>query len=304
MTAIDIILPYYNGSKFIKEQLESIEKNDTDGIELRLIIINDASSLDETEYLKSILPSNALYIENEKNLGVIKTVERGLEISTAAYIMLCDQDDVWLSNKIKHSLNKLKEIEGTGPALVYTDLVIVNKDLKTVHPSMHAYYKHDHDAIYPSILFHNIVTGCTVIFNRRLQDIALPFPEKVTMHDHWIAICAVFAGKVALLNEASILYRQHGNNQIGAPSGDIFSKIKYFKKLISKFSEHTEMKSIMVLALHDKFLSQNKNDEAKFSKSIAKAIDNKNIVFLLLKGVIRGRLLRKATLSLLILLKK
>lgn len=304
MTAIDIILPYYNGSKYIKEQLESIDRNDTEGINLRLIIINDASNPDETEYLKKILPANCLYIENEKNLGVIKTVEKGLEISTAPYIMLCDQDDVWLPNKIKHSLNKLKEIEGQEPALVYTDLVIVDKDLKTIHPSMHTYYKHDHGAVYPSILFHNIVTGCTVIFNRKLLEIALPFPERVTMHDHWIAICGVFAGKIALLDEATILYRQHGNNQIGAPSSNIFSKIKYFKKLIPKFAEHTEMKHLMARSLQGRLNSQNKNEQALFAQSIANAITNRNIFFLLKTGVIRGKLLRKIALCLLLLLNK
>ena len=292
MTAIDIILPYYNGSKYIKEQLESIEKNDTEGINLRLIVINDASKSDEAEYLKSILPANALYLENEKNLGVIKTVERGLEISTAPYIMLCDQDDVWLPNKIKHSLNRLKDIEGNDPTLVYTDLVIVDKDLNTIHPSMHAYYKHDHGSVYPAILFHNIVTGCTVIFNRKLLEFALPFPEKVTMHDHWIAICAVFAGKAELLDEATILYRQHGSNQVGVPEDNSLNKLINFRKTVPKFRIHTELKTLMIKDLVMKLELSGFVEQALFLREAIKAIETKNFFFLLNKGLIRGNLLR------------
>lgn len=304
MTAIDIILPYYNGSKFIKEQLDSIGKNDTDGLELSLIIINDASSSDETEYLKSILPSNALYIENEKNLGVIKTVEKGLKISTAPYIMLSDQDDVWLPNKIKHSINKLKEIEGSEPALVYTDLVIVDKDLKTIHTSMHAYYKHDHDAVYPSILFHNIVTGCTVIFNRKLLDIALPFPERVTMHDHWIAICGVFIGKVSLLNESTILYRQHSGNQIGASQVTNFEKITHFKKYTYKFYKHTEIKTQMICSLRQRLEESNFSQKTMFLENVIQAINSKDILYLLNKRIITGKKSRKIIQSMLLLFKR
>ena len=101
MTHLDIILPFYNGSKFIREQLNSIQENDISDLKINLIIVNDASSESETKFLKSILPTNHIYIENQKNLGVIKSVEYGLKASISKYIMLCDQDDVWLPTKIK-----------------------------------------------------------------------------------------------------------------------------------------------------------------------------------------------------------
>lgn len=294
MTSVDIVLPYYNGSAFIKEQLESISNSQLEGIVLRLIVVNDASTKIETEFLKTILPAAHLYIENETNLGVIKSVEKGLKASTASYVMLCDHDDVWLPNKIKNSLTKLKEIEGELPAMVYTDLVISGPKLEELHPSMLAYYGYRFDKAYPSILFKNIVTGCTIIMNRKLVEFSLPFPDHIPMHDHWLAVCAVFAGKLALLNEATILYRQHGKNQIGAPVDGIFSKVMNFRKMADKFGTQLRLKTEMVKAL-----SLRLHHPADLTQ-IMDALEKRDIVFLLRKGVIRGTFLRVLGASILL----
>ena len=60
MTSVDIILPFYNGSSFIKEQIESILDSDLEGIKLSIILIKDASTSEETEFIKKILPLNKL----------------------------------------------------------------------------------------------------------------------------------------------------------------------------------------------------------------------------------------------------
>jgi hypothetical protein len=196
------------------------------------------------------------------------------------------------------------EIEGSAPALVYTDLVIVDSNLKTLHPSMHNFYKHNHQAVYPSILFHNIVTGCTIIMNRKLLEVSLPFPDKVTMHDHWIAICAVFAGKIALLNEATILYRQHGGNQIGAPAQSTFYKLTHLREFVSKFYMHTEIKTAMSSALGIRLQEQKLPNEAIFIQRVVEALAKRNFLFLVKNRIIRGRLIRIIGQSALLLFKR
>src|SRR5690606_4918262 len=106
--------------------------------------------------------------------------------------------------KIKSTLNLLKAIEENKPSLVYTDLIIVDDKLKIINPSMHEFYNHNHTIIKPSLIFHNIVTGCSVMLNRNLLEIALPFPSHITMHDHWLALCATFGGNVKALKEKTI----------------------------------------------------------------------------------------------------
>lgn len=286
MTSVDIVLPYYNGSAFIKEQLDSILNSELSDIDLRIIFVNDASGPSETEFLKNLLPPNHLYLENETNMGVIKSVERGLKASTAPYVMLCDHDDVWLPEKIKRSLLKLQGIEKNCPALVYTDLEIVGPKLEKLHHSMHAYTRYKHEPLYPSILFTNVVTGCTTIMNRKLLNLALPFPDHIPMHDHWLAVCAVFAGKLELLNEPTILYRQHGRNQVGAPARGILSKLKNLNQTAKKFQTQLRLKTEMAKAL-----SQRLGTPASLTQ-VVNAFETKNFGFLVRKGVIRGSLIK------------
>lgn len=300
MTKIDIILPYYNGSKYIKEQLDSILKSDLEDIDLGIIVINDASLESETEYLKSILPVEAEYYENDKNLGVIKSVERGLGFSTASYIMLCDQDDVWLPHKIKNTLKKMKEEEEANqPCLVYTDLAIVNETLDVIHPSMHEFYRHNHSGVKPSIIFHNIVTGCSVMINRELLELSLPMP-KVTMHDHWFALVATFTGKIIFLNDVTILYRQHGKNQVGTPNKSVFNKILNYRTTFPKFRDHLRLKTEMV----DSLVKRLNSKEVLFLQNVLRAIKEKDIPFLVSTKTINGSLIRIIGTSGLLLTQK
>jgi glycosyltransferase involved in cell wall biosynthesis len=299
MTKIDIILPYYNGSQYIKEQLDSVLRNDLEGIDLRIIVINDASSDSETAYLKSILPVQADYYQNDNNLGVIKTVERGLGFSTAPYIMLCDQDDVWLSHKIKSTLEKMQGSEENLPCLVYTDLAIVNETLNVIHPSMHGFYRHNHSGVKPSIIFHNIVTGCSVMINRKLLDLSLPMPT-VTMHDHWLALVATFTGKIIFLDNVTILYRQHGKNQVGTPNKSVFNKILNYKTTFPRFRDHLRLKTEMVETLAKRLNSK----EVLFLQNVVRAIKEKDIPYLVSTKTITGSLIRIIGTSGLLLIQK
>lgn len=304
MKEIDIILPFYNGSKFIEEQIKSINNNELDGIAVRLIIINDASSEKETAFLKTLLPENHLYIKNKTNLGVIRSVEIGLLNSTAPYIMLCDQDDFWLPQKIQNSLQKIQEIERDTPTLVHTDLVISGSDLEEIHPSMHEFYNHNFKHVKPSILYHNVVTGCSVIFNRKLLKIALPFPLEITMHDHWLAVCAVFAGKLGYLDIPTILYRQHRENQVGAPSSSLLNKIINFEKTFSKFGRQFYLKCKMIKSLGQRLTCVGEAKEAKYINEIVEAMKKKNLLFLIHKKVISGTFIRILAVSCLLVFTK
>lgn len=292
MTSVDIILPYYNGSAFIKEQIESILNSDLDGIKISIILINDASTSEETEFVKKLLPFNHIYLENEVNVGVIKTVEKGLQASTAPYVMLCDHDDVWLPEKIKKSVQKLQETEENSIAMVYSDLVVSGPSLEKIHPSMMASSGFRSEKVYPSIIYQNIVTGCTVIMNRKLVEFSLPFPNEIPMHDHWLAVCAVFAGKLNLLKESTILYRQHGQNQIGANHETVFCKILNNKKTVEKFQNHLRLKREMANALSLRLSEHHFKDESFFIKKIAIALENRDAIYLIKNRILRGSLIR------------
>lgn len=293
MTTIDIVLPYYNGSRYIEEQLQSILKNEgLENFDIRFIIINDCSNEQETKYLKKILPPKTLYIENASNMGVIKSIEIGLRASTAVYVLLCDQDDFWLPNKIRDTINKLEDFPAEIPKLVFTDLTIVNDSLEKLHDSMLCRNHYNMKNICSTIFLKNIVTGCTIGMNRKLLDVSLPFPDRVTMHDHWLACCAAYFGKLELIKSPTILYRQHGENQIGVSSESFFWKILHLSKIFERFKKQLSFKINMAEALSIRLKDQRLHQESQFVRSIAIAMKNSDLVYLISNRIIQGNFSR------------
>lgn len=226
---VEIIVAHYNGSNYVGEQIDSIQKNILPpGLELRLSVIDDGSRIEEYEKLLVTCSrwSNVKVIRNEPNLGVIRTFEKGLKLSTAPYVMLCDQDDVWLTDKIRLSFEKMREIEDDSPAMVFTNLRTVDQKLNTLRERMLDFDRFDSTLEKHQLLFRNLVTGCTVMLNRKLIEIVLPFPPVVPMHDHWLAICAAFAGKLGFVSQPTILYRQHSANLVGQPKRELSARAK------------------------------------------------------------------------------
>jgi hypothetical protein len=131
------------------------------------------------------------------------------------YFALCDQDDVWQSEKLEESVDLL---ERTGTELVYTDLVVVDDDLCQVAASMWRYSQivPVHGKALVPLLLRNTVTGCTIVGRTALLARALPFPAGIPMHDWWLAVVAASGGGVEPLPQATVLYRQHGQNELGA----------------------------------------------------------------------------------------
>ena len=141
--------------------------------------------------------------------------------ATAPYVMFCDQDDVWHPDKLQKTQRKMRAMErqfGTDtPILVHSDLRVVDQDGREIAPSMAAYQKLDlMRTSFCQLLSQNVVTGCTVMANRALMDLAGPWPDQAVMHDWYLALVAACFGKIGLVEEATIDYRQHGHNQVGS----------------------------------------------------------------------------------------
>ena len=220
MREVDILLATYNGEKYLAEQLDSILSQTH--TQWRLLIRDDDSSDSTLDIIQEYIgryPSQIILIQdNEKNLGAYQNFARLLQEASSDYVMFCDQDDVWLETKIEETLKAMIDNERTDtPLLVHTDLVVVDEKLQTLHPSfvkkMRINVKRDR---FNQLLMRNIATGCTMMINRPLLDLILPLPEKGVIHDWWIVLVASIYGHIIYLDRATILYRQHGNNTIGA----------------------------------------------------------------------------------------
>ena len=230
---IDILLATYNGEKYLKCQLDSILNQTHKNIRL---LINDDCSTDNTRAILKEYEEkdNRIKVKyNEKNLGYVKNFEDLLKRVENKYFALSDQDDFWKEEKIEKSLNKLLEEDAD---LVFTDLEPVDEKLNTITPSMVRFMQMDKNIKkhqdYKLVFLRNCVTGCTILSKKELINKYIPIPTKKPMvHDWWMALIISQIGKITFLDEPTIKYRQHGNNQLG---------IYGMKNYIQDFDEYRE----------------------------------------------------------------
>lgn len=216
---IDILLPTYNGEKYLKEQIDSILNQTYKNI--RLIISDDCSKDSTPKILEEYRGKDErieLYLQKE-NIGVVKGIEFLLKKVKSNYYMLADQDDVWLPMKVEKSIETLKK---ENADLVFGDLEVVDQNLKTMYPSFGDFMLlnrkiNKYINSYKVNYLYNCVTGCTVLSKKEFIEKILPIPteSKYLIHDHWIGLVVALNGKLAYMPEKYIKYRQHGNNQVG-----------------------------------------------------------------------------------------
>jgi glycosyltransferase involved in cell wall biosynthesis len=222
---VDIVLATYNGMQYLEPQLKSIFSQDYSNFKL---IISDDYSFDSTveiiyKYCAVSTSKYSVLGSTGKNLGVIQNFNHLLFNSFGNYSFLSDQDDIWLSDKMSNSLQLIQSLESRWgadtPILVHTDLVVATEKLETVS---HSFWRSQNlDPTCNSLrqlLMRNHITGCTVVINKALRELALPIPQYAFMHDWWLGLVAAAFGKIAYLKQPTVLYRQHQKNQVGAQS--------------------------------------------------------------------------------------
>jgi len=269
---IDILLATYNGEKYLKEQLDSLFSQTVQDFR---IIIRDDQSIDKT--LKIIKEYQVIYQNRiellEDNLGNLKSSKsfmKLLEYSNSEYVMFCDQDDIWLPTKIEISLNKIMELENKNmkdtPLLIFTDLKVVDEQLNVMQESFWRYQKLNPKISknWKKLLAQNVITGCTMIMNKKAKEVTLPFKLEMMIHDQWIGVNVAKYGKIDYIKEQTILYRQHGNNVAGAHSYGykyIAQKLLKIKELFiyfNKASEHYKNISLLELLFYKISLNINR----------------------------------------------
>lgn len=233
---VDILLTTYNGEKYLRSQIDSVfAQTYTDW---KIMVIDDCST-DKTcsiidEYINKYPGKIELYRNNKNSGNPSLNFFKLLSMSKSEYVMFCDQDDVWLENKIYTTINVMKDLENKNeqlPVLVHTDLKVVDSKLNVLSESMFKYQKLDSNAkTLKEIIVQNNVTGCTVMLNKKLISMCCSIPENVIMHDWWVALIAAAFGIIGFVDESTILYRQHESNQVGSKNASSFSLL--FNKIL------------------------------------------------------------------------
>jgi glycosyltransferase involved in cell wall biosynthesis len=226
-----ILLSTYNGERYLQECLQSLY--DQDYGDLTLVVRDDGSIDRSMEILKqekehSRIPM--ILLESGENFGPAKSFFRLLGAQDDFdYYAFCDQDDVWLKDKISRALTKMKDVDKAIPSLYCSRVEYVNEKLNHVQWS-----RIPRRIGYGNALVENIATGCTIVINKALRQLIIDhLPLQCLMHDWWCYLTAACFGCVIYDDQSRIKYRLHGNNKIGAPTTfieDATQRVKRFFK--------------------------------------------------------------------------
>ena len=251
---VEILLATYNGERYLREQLDSLFHQDYKNWIIRAC---DDASTDGTykilEEYKEKYPDKFILAKNEAGFGSAKTNFMHLICSsTCDYVMCCDQDDIWLPNKISMTLQAMKENEQQeAPVLVHTDLKVVDSELNILSESFFEHSNFRKEFQLNEILIQNFVTGCTMMMNRHLVNLMRRVHdcEHILMHDWLASVLATGVGKVVFVDMPTMLYRQHTINSVGAK--------KYgFALFVSKLKEAKMRQSLVDTTVQAKKIAE------------------------------------------------
>lgn len=231
MAKLCVVLATYNGEKYLSQMLDSLVAQTLQAD--KIIVVDDGSRDSSVEILRSY--SSKLPLEifvSPKNQGHRAAFSKALEMAREAfapsgelfqessdgYIVLADQDDIWLPNK--HEL-LVRDIESSDPSGILPDMVFGDAQVIDGENNLMGTSWRKMDGIPEKLSLRAImtgftnVTGCMVLFRASLLDRVLPIPVDVPVHDQWITFCAAARNGYRSIKDPVIQYRIHGQNAIG-----------------------------------------------------------------------------------------
>jgi glycosyltransferase involved in cell wall biosynthesis len=266
--SVCILIGTYNGEKFIRQQLDSIISQTFESWQL---VISDDGSSDKTKeiilgYKK--LWSEKIQLRNGPQKGF---AENFLSMACdknliADYYAFCDQDDVWLPQKLELAINQISNFCNNNEPFLYCGrTVYVDEKLNAIgHSTLF-----QNPPSFENALVQSIAGGNTMVFNRSskllIETVGLvPTPS----HDWWLyQLISGGGGKVYFDSTPLVLYRQHENSIVGENTS-FFNKFKRLLILFDgRFKEWTGI-NIKCLEIAKNELTHNANESLNTLKNI------------------------------------
>lgn len=233
LSKIHILLSTYNGERYLEEQLNSIFRQTFQNF--TLYIRDDASSDSTVKLIYAYICKHPEFADKiillpnsgNKNLGYMGSFWQLLEkCDTADYYAFCDQDDVWLPDKLETGLNFMEKENPEVPLLYFSNYYYCDSKLNIQHeaPSVAL------PVTFRDVLFYTPAFGFSIIVNNSLREIALQTKNRTGLpHDGWVQKVAASFGKILYNPKCTALYRRH-SNAVTSSNAQLLSAIKYWIK--------------------------------------------------------------------------
>jgi len=277
MTKVTVLLPVYNAERYLSEAIESILAQTFTDFEL--LIINDGSTDRSKEVIASFDDSRIRYFENEKNLRLIQTLNKGLHFSSGKYIARMDADD------IAHPQRLEKQVAFMEANL---EIGVCGSWMRTTKGNLRK-YPIDHEAIKLHLFKENALGHPTVIIRRKiLIEHRLFYCEKFThVEDYELWVRCLQVTKLHNLPEDLVLYRVH-NYQVSTRYMKIQEeqtiKVRlYFLKFI--FGSLSKQEKVLLSKVMKYNILISVNDFLKLDKFLTElAVKNHKVRYFDVKG--------------------
>lgn len=108
---------------------------------------------------------------------------------------------------------------------------VVDRNLNVIHDSFWAYSRLlPHKSSFKEMVLCNSANGCTMLFNHKAREVALPNVPYATMHDMLLnQSVAANGGIISAIHKPTVLYRQHIDNVVGARNRDLNYQLRKLK---------------------------------------------------------------------------
>ncbi len=231
LPTVAVLLSTYSGEAFLEAQLDSLAAQESVAVE---VFVRDDGSTDGTLAVLAkyahVWPALAAPLAGA-NLGPALSF---LELMRSApgdfdYYAFCDQDDVWLPDKLSRAVQRLGDRPSGEPALYCSRVMCVDGELGQLGPSPIL-----GDPRFEHLLFENIAFGNTVVMNTGAAEILRSRAPTggIVMHDWWCALVISALGVVIYDERPSVLYRQHRANTIGGFSSRLAEILPQIEKFL------------------------------------------------------------------------
>lgn len=234
MNTVMVIISSYNGEKYIREQIESIIRQS--GIRTKIFVRDDGSTDATIEILKKMQDNyDELIISQGENIGWEQSFILALKSAPdAEYYAFCDQDDIWMPDKLINGVSKIREREklSSDKAILYhCNKLSVDEDLK---PLPHQVRRTPRPLNRENAMTQEYAQGCSIIINRQARNLVLRhIPNEQIAHDFWTGLICYMFGEIIYDDRRMFYHISHVRNA----SGEGHMLRSWHKRMIYFFSE-------------------------------------------------------------------
>jgi glycosyltransferase involved in cell wall biosynthesis len=290
---VSVAMCTYNGSRFLREQLESIAAQSRRPDEL--VVFDDVSRDDTRSILKAFADHSEFPVRlfaNKERLGAARNFQQAIQACEGEIIVLSDQDDVWRPHKLMSVVEAFRQ----HPDAVYafSDAAMVDQSGKPLGQTFWEVVRlrQSIDAFSGArqveiLLRHNLIPGAALAFRASFREKLLPLPEG-WMHDYWIVLLGSILGSGTAVNEVLLDYRSHAaqvcgwgkksfaqicKDSFGSSSDDSWKKLESFRQVLDRvaaFSPSTSSFRERVRLLEEKEAHLLRRAQARSSSGVSR----------------------------------